>query len=161
MPNGGVKISIHTPVKGVTTQLLNISNRVVISIHTPVKGVTNKKRKKGIIWQFQSTLPWREWRRDSHGCKRLFRISIHTPVKGVTFCSHPNSFSLNIFQSTLPWREWLSNCCNDTSIWRISIHTPVKGVTINNQQITPEKDIISIHTPVKGVTVHCRFNINV
>ena len=62
--DSGVRaISIHTPVKGVTTIEAMIWDKSArISIHTPVKGVTP-------------------------GLPRLLRdiqISIHTPVKGVT-----------------------------------------------------------------------------
>ncbi len=57
------RISIHTPVKGVTLRIVpGAGDYWVISIHTPVKGVT-------LMYQF------RRYRRD---------ISIHTPVKGVT-----------------------------------------------------------------------------
>ncbi len=35
-----INISIHTPVKGVTYTLNQLSFNVRISIHTPVKGVT-------------------------------------------------------------------------------------------------------------------------
>ena len=57
------KISIHTPVKGVTQTLdIEITDDELISIHTPVKGVTIINREKDA----------------------LIRISIHTPVKGVT-----------------------------------------------------------------------------
>ena len=35
------KISIHTPVKGVTDDAGEVSTAIAISIHTPVKGVTS------------------------------------------------------------------------------------------------------------------------
>jgi len=56
-------ISIHTPVKGVTTTGAPFAQFLEISIHTPVKGVT-----------------WSCW--IDIAVPRP--ISIHTPVKGVT-----------------------------------------------------------------------------
>ena len=106
------RISIHTPVKGVTLPrsvfgtlylYFNPHSRegsdlirglVVaichISIHTPVKGVTQWKNKQ-VHHQ---------------------PISIHTPVKGVT--------------------TQISRIENDKAI---SIHTPVKGVTVENMHL--------------------------
>ena len=55
-------ISIHTPVKGVTTSMVGVAWGDVISIHTPVKGVT--------IYAYV--------------LECIVNISIHTPVKGVT-----------------------------------------------------------------------------
>ena len=37
---GGIEISIHTPVKGVTDEFRERPDLTPISIHTPVKGVT-------------------------------------------------------------------------------------------------------------------------
>ena len=78
-----IKISIHTPAKGVTLLLRWYNASIRISIHTPAKGVTS-------------------------GCvpaSHRIGISIHTPAKGVT-----NAFiavcELIVFQSTLPQREW-------------------------------------------------------
>ena len=108
---------------------------------------------KNRLYQFQSTLPWREWRACSLNFSINTFISIHTPVKGVTF------YRLS---------SW-------TGFFSISIHTPVKGVTevfsfqftgasnfnphsregsdffISSREVP--KQVISIHTPVKGVTL--------
>ena len=56
------RVSIHTPVKGVTVLPLGTDNSEHVSIHTPVKGVTRA------------------------AALRLTKeaVSIHTPVKGVT-----------------------------------------------------------------------------
>ena len=56
------KISIHTPAKGVTTEMKKTVDIALISIHTPAKGVTSN-------WDIES---------------REDLISIHTPAKGVT-----------------------------------------------------------------------------
>ena len=35
------KVSIHTPTKGVTHEIIFIFTQIKVSIHTPTKGVTN------------------------------------------------------------------------------------------------------------------------
>ena len=57
-----LKISIHTPTKGVTSTIWTSRSFFRISIHTPTKGVTN-------------VYP---------GSRKYSYISIHTPTKGVT-----------------------------------------------------------------------------
>ena len=57
-----IKISIHTPAKGVTMVINMAENTEDISIHTPAKGVTM------VINMAENTED----------------ISIHTPAKGVT-----------------------------------------------------------------------------
>ena len=97
------KISIHTPVKGVTARRCyfekshryfnphsregsdgvesdNVYMPGLISIHTPVKGVTRQAK-------------------DDY---QLQLISIHTPVKGVTQAAGRFESKKTIFQSTLP-----------------------------------------------------------
>ena len=106
-----ISISIHTPIKGVTSEQLQLWGRwtdfnphthkgcdrpdpacdfsnIVISIHTPIKGVTSAR-----LFHLHRHL-----------------ISIHTPIKGVTII-HPYEYSGE----------------------NISIHTPIKGVTIEMQ----------------------------
>ena len=82
--------------------------------------------------EFQSTLPWREWRKEVGSANADLA-----------------------FQSTLPWREWLqirtiyyfyvhfnphSHEGSDTSLPKyyigqiISIHTPMKGVTLQRRK---------------------------
>ena len=57
-----IRISIHTPAKGVTSDVAVSDIDKEISIHTPAKGVTRFKVMQGLTWD----------------------ISIHTPAKGVT-----------------------------------------------------------------------------
>ena len=167
-----IKVSIHTPTKGVTALMLLVSilNRcfnphthegcdihtpsgkhcLMVSIHTPTKGVTRAKiqiYRKNIV--FQSTHPRRVW-------LSAAIISIIVPQ----------------FQSTHPRRVWLnftflSNSLSsfnphthegcDTSnlhllhIRYVSIHTPTKGVTRCSLH-SGQETMVSIHTPTKGVT---------
>ncbi len=81
-PNEVVKytISIHTPVKGVTSCQWYSCKLKIISIHTPVKGVT--------------PLPYLGYHKSP--------ISIHTPVKGVTGLCSVEDLRAEAFQSTLP-----------------------------------------------------------
>ena len=58
-----LRVSIHTPTKGVTDQSCNWASVGRVSIHTPTKGVTQ------VINQYAQD----------------DRVSIHTPTKGVTF----------------------------------------------------------------------------
>ena len=71
----GLRISIHTPTRGVTTCNICNSGRRKISIHTPTRGVTI-----AIPLPFNSYL-----------------ISIHTPTRGVTFLSKIFVFPFNYF----------------------------------------------------------------
>ena len=59
-----MKVSIHTPTKGVTYKMGRDIKDKVVSIHTPTKGVTNAA--------------------DIHISSA--EVSIHTPTKGVTPC---------------------------------------------------------------------------
>ena len=121
-------ISIHTPVKGVTSPACANTGIVEISIHTPVKGVTRRHPYWDLVENFNP--------HTREGCDPVAatlapgdRISIHTPVKGVTRRRRQGKPDP-----------------------QISIHTPVKGVTACDATLNALKDI-SIHTPVKGVTV--------
>ena len=60
--SSSVKVSIHTPTKGVTEMVVINDNGKAVSIHTPTKGVT-----------------WCTRKRYYH-----IHVSIHTPTKGVT-----------------------------------------------------------------------------
>ena len=126
-----VKISIHTPAKGVTTRnfytvlhmphfnphsregsdvdnIKLLNNNPIISIHTPAKGVT--------------TL--------ALSCSLPAFISIHTPAKGVTLPCLLRCFANTDFNphsregSDLDYKK-------KRRIVNISIHTPAKGVTSN------------------------------
>ncbi len=59
-------ISIHTPARGVTTEILSWNYILRISIHTPARGVTLVPRR----------------------LKHISMISIHTPARGVTYQGH-------------------------------------------------------------------------
>ena len=78
-----MKISIHTPAKGVTNGTDVSGITATISIHTPAKGVTNGTDVSGIT----------------------ATISIHTPAKGVTVTCVRRYKNTMLFQSTLPRRE--------------------------------------------------------
>ena len=147
-----IKISIHTPAKGVTYKHqpylrywmdFNPHSRegsdkyedgkaiiTFISIHTPAKGVTTLE--PSII--------------------ALDAISIHTPAKGVTQVIGNGKISTGNFNPHS--REGSDFKIGISFFWHgISIHTPAKGVTLPPvSQIVPS--VISIHTPAKGVTHH-------
>ena len=80
--NGKLRISIHTPARGVTGLSNTISITAKISIHTPARGVTEPE-----IATRLETL-----------------ISIHTPARGVTV-AYLVMFNNLRFQSTLPHGE--------------------------------------------------------
>ena len=78
-------ISIHTPAQGVTTSFYSLWNKFSISIHTPAQGVTAFTKVRVLeLWEFQSTLPHREWRSPQAQKAMISVISIHTPAQGVT-----------------------------------------------------------------------------
>ena len=102
--------------------------------------------------QFQSTLPWREWR----NTQRIVDM-------------------MTQFQSTLPWREWLAHQLEQQQynihfnphsregsdhpalLWmgngfqNFNPHSR-EGSDITTIQHSDPVNVISIHTPVKGVT---------
>ena len=80
----GQRVSIHTPIQGVTPLSTKIYDKTLVSIHTPIQGVTTS-----ILL-----------------CTTVFLVSIHTPIQGVTMIVR--DFEGNIvFQSTHPYRVWL------------------------------------------------------
>ena len=110
-----VKISIHTPAKGVTNRKREYSNSRDISIHTPAKGVTcfvcwffftdnnfNPHSREGSDVLRYKRPPYQRYfnPHSREGSDRLpnvsdngyISISIHTPAKGVTYSPlhHPN-----------------------------------------------------------------------
>ena len=144
-------ISIHTPAKGATVMMVEISRSERISIHTPAKGATqispvynpgflyfNPHTREGcddslqlitpIRPVFQSTHPRRVRQWSGSRTPMQLAISIHTPAKGAT-CYH---VALRNFRG-------------------ISIHTPAKGATLESNLVQPSTKI-SIHTPAKGAT---------
>ena len=80
------KVSIHTPVWGVTTHFFKGFLKVVVSIHTPVWGVTFFRLHNLIVLKC-----FNPHARVGRDFGRLFLttlvkvVSIHTPVWGVTF----------------------------------------------------------------------------
>ena len=79
-----LKVSIHTPTKGVTEFWPQLVHTEIVSIHTPTKGVTVCCHSQSNKTKFQSTHPRRVWRFPFRriSCERS--VSIHTPTKGVT-----------------------------------------------------------------------------
>ena len=79
-----LRVSIHTPTKGVTKDATGFNCSFCVSIHTPTKGVTHRQL---------STSIWRHcFNPHTHeGCDYIkinkdmrTLVSIHTPTKGVT-----------------------------------------------------------------------------
>ncbi len=102
-----LRISIHTPVKGVTGIGGNCRTNDRFQSTHPWRVWRDIPGRCYRPMQFQSTHPWRVWQPDGVHTATYHIISIHTPVKGVTACVRLSSFGRN----------------------PISIHTPVKGVT--------------------------------
>ena len=117
------KISIHTPVKGVTRRCLWCRPRTSpISIHTPVKGVTG-------LTDGDSGAP---------------DISIHTPVKGVTLQGKaPVDLAVDFNPHTREGCDVLQ--VRDQLRAEISIHTPVKGVTVAQRLKARKQQFQSTH----------------
>ena len=78
------KVSIHTPIQGVTWVTGLPADMIDVSIHTPIQGVT---------------LPFGTF-------AMVSSVSIHTPIQGVTFYSTMILFRQTLFQSTHPYRVW-------------------------------------------------------
>ena len=168
------KVSIHTPIQGVTLYFFLECCYFAVSIHTPIQGVTCSV---SLLWGAS-------W------------VSIHTPIQGVTYRGCLLLLLIGLFQSTHPYRVWQTPCSIFASIrqfqsthpyrvWlmclpaviqplcfnphthtgcdfirltlfvydTVSIHTPIQGVTqVWYYQV--EGDEVSIHTPIQGVTAH-------
>ena len=146
-----MRISIHTPAKGVTVFWTNAKiYTVFISIHTPAKGVTKpeeSKLKKNIYFNphsregsdlttFKGVRMWQNFnphsREGSDSGKHNTRntrsqISIHTPAKGVTLRITRKRSDKNFNPHS---REGSDGFWNEYGAQiMISIHTPAKGVT--------------------------------
>ena len=99
---------------------------------------------------FQSTHPYRVWRR-RYSCMRLpGRVSIHTPIQGVTvglaLVIHCFPVSIHTpIQGVTPQRYFYSG------VQKVSIHTPIQGVTWS-LCTSYLWGTVSIHTPIQGVT---------
>ncbi len=138
-----IKISIHTPAKGVTMVINMAENTEDISIHTPAKGVTILKLSTGTI--YRNFNPHSREGSDGGGVYTFgeIAISIHTPAKGVTKRQGAGVF-----------------------ICKISIHTPAKGVTevaltvfIKNNYFNPHSregsDCKNSYTLIKLYAIFC------
>ena len=94
-------VSIHTPTKGVTSQISWHKITSHVSIHTPTKGVTCAMASCCFGFLFQSTHPRRVWLINFVSQSVSSHVSIHTPTKGVTqrsfvlssgiFCFNPHT----------------------------------------------------------------------
>ena len=115
--------------EGSDTTIHKMERYIKISIHTPKKGVTNRSIFLFSSGIFQSTLPRREWRWYDMILYAVWGISIHTPKKGVTVHAVRIAAPFTEFQSTLPRREWHEKFLKYFYDIMISIHTPKKGVT--------------------------------
>ena len=124
-------------------------------------------------WQFQSTLPRRERRMQSHFCRRPHQISIHAPAKGATQFQYALDTDFG-FQSTLPRRERRNKC---RTPWHCCYFNPrsregsdavaviIRPSPVLFQSTLPRRErrkyhkthlppkVISIHAPAKGATV--------
>ena len=56
-----IRVSIHTPTKGVTANGGKPVESQLVSIHTPTKGVTRELPRTLVNLKFQSTHPRRVW----------------------------------------------------------------------------------------------------
>ena len=122
------RVSIHTPTKGVTLNLLIFlqgSSSFNPHTHEGCDYSRFPSRSRGISFNPHT----------HEGCDVLdlpkrppTRVSIHTPTKGVT-------------HKLLQGHKYHT----------VSIHTPTKGVT-KGDKITITGKFVSIHTPTKGVT---------
>ena len=122
-------VSIHTPIQGMTVNVLHRWLSLRVSIHTPIQGVT-----LNVVVSGQDKDGFNP---HTHtGCDTSVpvlilpstRVSIHTPIQGVT--AH---FGVTPADNG------------------VSIHTPIQGVTVAPVGRDLNFDV-SIHTPIQGVT---------
>ena len=81
-----VRISIHTPAKGVTCSAGTRRGQEQISIHTPAKGVTEGNTSRKLLAEISIHTPAKGVTEQGVDGKSNKYISIHTPAKGVTDC---------------------------------------------------------------------------
>ena len=144
-------VSIHTPTKGVTNDLITFCTVIGVSIHTPTKGVTficlcwfarrasfNPHTHEGCDWVTSLYVIINGgFNPHTHeGCDKRLRIKLvrlygfnpHThegcDADGFLFWHCPKEF-----QSTHPRRVWQSLPSVRLAALAVSIHTPTKGVT--------------------------------
>ncbi len=97
-----VRISIHTPAKGVTDFRNVASVKDMISIHTPAKGVTFFRCAHHCTPPISIHTPAKGVTDGSPIGERLTRISIHTPAKGVTIAIGTTNNGIAEFIISLP-----------------------------------------------------------
>ena len=136
----------------------NYPQMTFVSIHTPTKGVTNQLLSQAVSDVFQSTHPRRVWQKGAchirlsnsfnphthEGCdaqkyviQHKIEVSIHTPTKGVT-------------------KLWTG----DRENWEVSIHTPTKGVTSVKYMYEHEEQFQSTHPRRVWLGYAVRFGAN-
>ena len=145
-----LRVSIHTPTKGVTCFTKRFIHLRCVSIHTPTKGVTYFSLVDIKTRRFQSTHPRRVWLTLIIWLLLIICFNPHThegcdtlPINLLVLCL--------VFQSTHPRRVWLRADAQTLREIKVSIHTPTKGVT-NLCFAFCYCIAVSIHTPTKGVT---------
>ena len=121
------KVSIHTPIQGVTPKRQQQQQLIRVSIHTPIQGVTQIMAIIVIRMWFQSTHPYRVW---------LFARLHHRPGRG--------------FQSTHPYRVWRRLQPFSCLVYSFNPHTHT-GCDFSRFFFCLDYSV-SIHTPIQGVT---------
>ena len=119
-----------------------------------MKGVTQILQYQRIcVVQFQSTLPWREWRYNYRNFRCRHKNFNPHSREGSDGEAGPTSYGGELFQSTLPWREWPMVVIR----WykRCEHFNPHSREGSDHNILQPFQFLfaISIHTPVKGVTL--------
>ena len=96
------RISIHTPIKGVTGSSHQRKYDGPISIHTPIKGVTSLSAYNYSVTEISIHTPIKGVTGNKAVYRRIRNISIHTPIKGVTRIDDGIRNIDILFQSTHP-----------------------------------------------------------
>ena len=161
------QVSIHTPTKGVTLQVILLHPSLIVSIHTPTKGVTlltcrfwtrtssfNPHTHEGCDvdnqgtnkteGEFQSTHPRRVW--------QLARV---IKAIAVSFNPHTHEGCDGLLLSLLWWLPGFNphthegcDCYYNLQLIckSVSIHTPTKGVTFRSVLIFRTQNSFNPHT---------------
>ena len=120
-----LRVSIHTPIQGVTYRFMDNIYILHVSIHTPIQGVTSIAQKMMLSlisfnphthtgcdrrWAERSVLRGSFNPHTHTGCDKIstdnlctINVSIHTPIQGVTDV-YSNVVPDTMFQSTHPYR---------------------------------------------------------
>ena len=107
---------------------LNVKIKRYVSIHTPTKGVTQQMVLTNLCVLFQSTHPRRVWHLSDYIKLVVGHVSIHTPTKGVT------SSPIRWHRDSRCFNPHTHEGCDLPQfsgyvLLDVSIHTPTKGVT--------------------------------